>query len=348
MGEPTIVSGGPSRQSDAPPLSRPERGFTHLMNMVSRIPIPLAAALALVMLILAAHGAPATAATVALPVAQVAPGVFMHEGAIALMTRENEGAIANLGFVIGDDSVAVIDSGGSVVEGRALLAAIRKQTAKPIGYVINTHMHPDHIFGNAAFLSEHPIFVGHQHLPRALAQRGDYYLNSFKDIIGPDLMREVALVAPTQLVADSLRLDLGGRTLRLKAWPTGHTDNDLTVLDEATGTFFTGDLVVTQHIPVLDGSLRGWLASMDELARMAIPRAVPGHGPLITDWTSALAAQRYYLERLQSDIRAAIARGDPIDVAARSAAQSEKDRWRLFEEYNARNATAAYAELEWE
>ena len=111
---------------------------------------------------------------------------------------------------------------------------------------------------------------------------------------------------------------------------------------------FAGDLVVTQHVPVLDGSVLGWLAVMDELALIPARRVVPGHGPVIEDWPTALQAQRRYLEQLTKDVRGLIKRGVPLAEAARSAGQAEKDRWRLFEEYNARNATAAYAELEWE
>jgi quinoprotein relay system zinc metallohydrolase 2 len=243
--------------------------------------------------------------------------------------------------------VAVIDTGGSVREGRQLLAAIRTHTDKPIRYVINTHGHPDHMFGNAAFVADGVEFVGHARLPQALAARGPFYLDAFRRSMRRALIDDVSIVPPTRLVEGILTLDLGKRELIVKAWPTAHSDSDVTVLDATTKTLFAGDLVFVRHIPVLDGSLRAWRKVIDDLATIPAVRVIPGHGP-VSDWPEALAAERRYLDTLAADVRRDVVAGKPIAAAAESAAATERGRWDLFDDYNVRNATAAYTEFEWE
>ena len=281
-----------------------------------------------------------------LSIDQVGSGIYVHSGEIALMSGANDGAIANVGFVVGAKGVAVIDTGGSVREGRRLLSAIRQITDEPVLYVINTHAHPDHVFGNAAFLPP-AVFVGSHNLPRRIMERGPYYLKSFRPAMG-SLLDEVRILPPSVTVDDELQLDLGDRMLTLRAWRASHSDSDLTVFDERTGILFAGDLVFLRHIQVLDGSIRGWLKTINELARLPAKSVVPGHGPPSAPWPAALDPEKTYLERLQSDCRDLIKRGVPIAAASELAAASEKSHWDLFNEYNARNATAAFSELEWE
>ena len=131
---------------------------------------------------------------------------------------------------MGNDAVAVIDSGGSFVKA-ARFWRRSASAAKPVRYVINTHSHPDHLFGNAAFAGDGAAFVGHRNLPSALAARGAHYLAAFRRSWATSSSAGVTIIAPTLMVEGEEQLDLGGRVLRVTAWPAAHTDTDLTVLD---------------------------------------------------------------------------------------------------------------------
>lgn len=306
----------------------------------------LASGLALAAAPLLRH-VPARAGT-SLAVSEIAPGIFVHQGLYDVPSPENRGDIANAAFVIGNDAVAVIDTLGSAKVGRELRQAIRAVTDRPIRYVINSHMHPDHVFGNAAFKEDAPAFVAHHKMTRGLAARAETYLTRNKDLLGADAFEGIEIILPTMHVEDRMTLDLGGRTLICEAQKTAHTDNDLIITDPATDTLFLADLLFSVHVPTIDGSLRGWLTLLDGLETRQAARVVPGHGPPSLQLQEGIAPEKRYLEALATDVRKLIADGKQIDVAPTLAAQGERDNWQLFEHYHPRNVITAYAELEWE
>lgn len=284
-----------------------------------------------------------------LPVTEVAPGVFLHEGVHEEFGDGYHGDIANIGFVIGEQAIAVIDTGGSFQVGQALREAIRARSALPIRFVINTHVHSDHVFGNAAFEADRPQFIGHERLAGAMRVRAEAYEGNLRKMLGEQAAGS-RIVLPTQTVVagDTLELDLGKRRLHLRAWAPAHTDHDLTVVDEQTGTLWMGDLLFVERAPSIDGDARGWLKVMDELAAMPARRSIPGHGPLVMDKAAALDTQRRYLQTLINDLKQGIAAGQPMAEVIGGAARSERDRWQLFDTVNLRNAELLYPLLEWE
>ncbi|WP_172326689.1 quinoprotein relay system zinc metallohydrolase 2 [Mangrovicoccus sp. HB161399] len=297
---------------------------------------------------LEAKGAPFCAASgPGLSVEEVAPGVFVHTGAIAEPDSENGGDTSNLAFVIGTDSVAAIDSGSSRAMGEDLWRAIRARTGLPVSHVILTHMHPDHVFGASVLAEAGADVAGSHRLARAMADRAESYLTRFRQEIGPGFLGS-QIPAVDAEISDSVEIDLGGRRLWLATWPEAHTPTDLTAADSLSGLLFAGDLVFDRHAPVIDGSLRGWQSVLAALSKMSFSGVVPGHGAARLGWPDGAEPLRRYLDVLAGDTRAALDIGLRLSSATAAVAASEAGNWELFELNNPRNATVAYAELEWE
>lgn len=278
---------------------------------------------------------------------RIADGVYVHPGKIAMPDLNNHNEIANIGFIVGSQCVAVIDSGGNPEEGFALKKAIRALTPTPVCYVINTHVHGDHILGNLAFKSQGVHFVGHYRLPENMASRAQYELERAGRDWGIQLGPE-HFALPDTLVQNERTIDLGDRQLEVRAWPTAHSATDVTVLDTKSSTLWLGDLLFMDHVPVIDGNLGGWLKTLSELEHIKAQRAIPGHGPSSAPWPQAMEEEVNYLGGLKKAVRHALDRNASIETAMETVGQDLHQHWRLFDQYHKRNVAATFAAMEWE
>jgi len=304
--------------------------------------VPVRNLLLLILLVSASN------AMAAFNIKQVAQGIYVHQGLIELPNAHNHDEIANIGFIVGKRCIAVIDSGGNPRQGLLLKEAIHKVSSLPICYVINTHVHPDHIFGNSAFKGIPNInFVGHKKLSRAMATRAPFYLARSKEQIGIKLTKH-DVIPPNMTVKDTLDIDLGERILTLNAYPTAHTDNDISVFDKQTNTMWLSDLLFVEHLPVLDGSLNGWLKVLGELEKRSFDVVIPGHGSVDRDWPESLQAQKKYLQTIVNGVRSEIKLGHFLEDVLTTLDYKDKAQWQLFNDFHKKNLSSAFSELEWE
>jgi quinoprotein relay system zinc metallohydrolase 2 len=278
--------------------------------------------------------------------AEVACGIHVRRGVDEDVTALNGDGIANIGFVMGRDAVAVFDPGGSLADGSQLRARILQVTKLPIRYVVMSHDHPDHVFGAGAFVVDNPQFVGHAMLPGALAQRGKYYQQRLEAVLGAG--NAGPIVVPSRLVQSQDRLELGGRSLLLTAHGIAHSDCDLSAVDSQTGALLTGDLLFVERVPSLQGSLKGWQAQLAALKMLSAKMAVPGHGPASVKWPEAARDLERYLNVLLRETRHAVEQRVDIETAVTTVGQSERGRWKLFDDYHGHNVIQAFKEVEWE
>ena len=292
-----------------------------------------------------------------LNVKKIGDGVYVYYGKHENIYEDgNIGDIANLGFIIGDESIAVIDTGGSHQVGEALKLAIEKISDKPIKYVINTHVHQDHIFGNTAFLSEEVVIYGHFNLKKALNERGSQYIKQLSEagdkvkgtrIIFPHIVIAGISSDQSQKLSNKITIDLGNRKLQLTSHEVAHTYSDASVYDIKTKTFFVGDLVQDERLPAIDGLAKNWIKVLNEIEKVDFKIMVPGHGKIQTDNT-ALNKTKKYLQVLYDEVIEALKKDIPIEEGLKTIAQSEKNNWILFDRVNPGNIVRTFMRYEWE
>jgi len=289
-------------------------------------------------------------------VEEIDKGVYVHYGVHEDANNENKGDIANIGFIIGEKSIMVIDTGGTPQIGKELLQVIRKTSTLPVTHIVITHSHPDHYFGTQEFLNENPLVIGHEKLNRSLINNFEFYKNLQQSNIKSKSLKTAKLIEANVIVKTNkiLKVDLGNRIIEIRAWESGHTDNDLSVYDTKTKIFWSENVFVSR-IPSIRASVLGWKNNLEEILDMDISLIVPGHGrPLQKE--KAITPILNYFNRLINQMRSFHKKNKSLQESINQVLQDEiinpqtvnKESWVLFTEYHYTNITKVYTELEWE
>ncbi|MDH3189086.1 MAG: MBL fold metallo-hydrolase [Acidimicrobiia bacterium] len=188
----------------------------------------------------------------------------------------------NIGVVIGDDGILIIDSRASHQQGEELRQELRQLTGKRVGWVVNTHWHWDHTFGNSRF-PEAEIW-GHERSRRALAERGAEMKVGAKKWIPADyhpLIDKVEILPPTNVFAEQASIRIG-RQVDLRYHGLGHTDADITVTVAESQVAFMGDLIEEGAPPGFGDSYpTHWAATLRRILPGLAGVVVPGHGDVV-------------------------------------------------------------------
>lgn len=222
--------------------------------------------------------APALAAP--LNVKAVTDNVWMVQGAPEDFAGDNHGDISNSAFIATGRGVIVIDTGSTHAYGRQLRETITEYTDEPVRWVLNTHHHPDHVFGNSAFTGI-PI-MALQETHDALRRDGPVFLQTLQQRLG-ELATGTILTLPDKLIEPGI-MNLDGYSLTLMAF-TGHSGSDLVILDNQSGVLFAGDMVFWQRAPTTPHSpgVSIWMDELSQLASVDSAFIIPGHGSYSAD-----------------------------------------------------------------
>jgi glyoxylase-like metal-dependent hydrolase (beta-lactamase superfamily II) len=185
----------------------------------------------------------------------------------------------NIGVVLADGQVLVIDTRSTHVQAREILTDLRELTADPVTVVVDTHGHFDHAYGNHVFRPA-PIW-GHERCVTFMARHGESRrarIARNEPTIAADLS-EVVIDPPDRTFSETANLDLGDRRIELRYLGRGHTDHDVVIGVPGTGVLFAGDLLENGAVPWFgDGYPLDWPETAYRVAELAQAVVVPGHG----------------------------------------------------------------------
>lgn len=224
--------------------------------------------------------------------------------------------VPNVGFVVGEKSMLVIETGMGPPNGQTVLAEALKLSGARKLYLVTTHVHPEHDLGAQAFPASTTMIRSNDQV-REIAEEGMKTADAFRarSDVNKRLLEGAAFRKADLTFDGAYTLDLGGVTVRLISLGPSHTQGDTAVLVEGDRVVFAGD-VAMKALPAFassKSSVKQWLASLDKLDALKPGIVVPSHGP-IGD-ASYIAGYRGYLTLVQQRTAALKREGKTVDQA---------------------------------
>lgn len=277
----------------------------------------------------------------------VAEGVYAFVGELGARTSSNEGLNANLGLVVTPAGSVLIDSGATLQGARQIHEAVKRVTAQPVRWVVNTGGQDHRWLGNGWFQSQGAELIAHAAGEADMRNRGNDHLDALRATLGAKADGTVPTLPGRWLKGPDERLELGGVVLEFRHRGGAHTPGDMLVWLPQQRVLFSGDVVyVDRMLGVIPVSRTGpWLATFAEIEHLAPQRIVPGHGR-VTDLAVARTQTRDYLQALRTHMKKAVDEGVDMSAAVKSFDARPFQGLLNAAELMPGNASRVYLELE--
>lgn len=256
----------------------------------------------------------------------IAEGTWVIEGAVQDFGRANGCNIINTAFIATGAGVVVINTGPSRVYGEQQRRAVERSTREPVQRVLQLNLHPDYFFGNQAWADKPTEALAGS--IAGMRAEGSAYADNLYRLCG-DWMRGTEST-PARQAIDPQTLALGPHRLELMRL-SGHTADDLVVLDRHTGVLFAGGLVFAERVPTMPhADFAAWLSSLDTLERLIasgqVKTVVPSHGP-VHSGLAGVQQTRDWLQWLTTLMQSSAERGLDLGEVLRTPVPERFARW---------------------
>ena len=249
------------------------------------------------------------------------------------------------GAIFTSQGVAVIDTLLFPEETSELLDLVRRKSRSKVLYVINTHSHSDHVYGN--YLFEGAEVIAHELCRQTLQKHGEEGLNEAKERILE--LAEVQLRLPSITFTKELTLRLGNKTLRLMHRP-GNTPDSIVVYIREDKVLFAGDTVMP--VPyIVDGDRLELMESLRAIGKLTMDNIVQGHGGVIlrgevkATLNSSIAYLDTIYERVQREVEAGASKDELRRIGIEDCGKSRIPLDGMVQDLHRANLEVLYDQL---